>query len=58
MPTFPTYRAFVIILVIFEVKDYFLMPLIEWAFSLNSVEKKQEQVLQINKNRQLIVDGR
>ncbi len=48
MPTFPTYGAFVIILVIFGLVNSFPMPLIDTVLSLNSDTKEQGEVLGIN----------
>ena len=48
MPTFPTYGAFVIILVLFGVVNSFAMPLIDTVLSLNSHAKEQGEVLGIN----------
>ncbi len=48
MPTFPTYWAFVIILVMFGVVNSFAMPLIDTVLSLNSHAKEQGEVLGIN----------
>ncbi len=48
MPTFPTYGAFVIILVIFGVVNSFSMPLIDTVLSLNSNAQEQGEVLGIN----------
>lgn len=48
MPTFPTYGAFVIILVIFGVVNSFPMPLIDTVLSLNSNNREQGEVLGIN----------
>lgn len=48
MPTFPTYGAFVIIMVIFGVVNSFPMPLIDTVLSLNSDTKEQGEVLGIN----------
>ena len=48
MPTFPTYGAFIIIMVIFGVVNSFPMPLIDTVLSLNSNTKEQGEVLGIN----------
>lgn len=48
MPTFPTYDAFVIILVIFGLVNAFPMPLIDTTLSLNSEIQEQGEVLGIN----------
>ena len=48
MPTFPTYGAFVIILVIFGLVNSFPMPLIDTVLSLNSENKEQGEILGIN----------
>ena len=48
MPTFPTYGAFVIILIIFGVVNSFPMPLIDTVLSLNSDNKEQGEILGIN----------
>jgi MFS family permease len=48
MPTFPTYGAFVIILVVFGVVNSFPMPLIDTVLSLNSNSQEQGEVLGIN----------
>ena len=48
MPTFPTYGAFVIILVIFGIVNSFPMPLIDTVISLNSENRAQGEVLGIN----------
>ncbi len=48
MPTFPTYGAFVIILVIFGVVNSFPMPLIDTVLSINSNAQEQGEVLGIN----------
>jgi predicted MFS family arabinose efflux permease len=48
MPTFPTYGAFVIILVIFGLVNAFPMPLIDTTLSLNSEIQEQGEVLGIN----------
>ena len=48
MPTFPTYGAFVIILVLFGVVNSFAMPLIDTVLSLNSHAQEQGEVLGIN----------
>ncbi|WP_019507632.1 MFS transporter [Pleurocapsa sp. PCC 7319] len=48
MPTFPTYGAFVIILVIFGLVNSFPMPLIDTVLSLNSDNKEQGEILGIN----------
>ena len=48
MPTFPTYGAFVIILVFFGVVNSFPMPLIDTVLSLNSNQQEQGEILGIN----------
>ncbi|MCC0178725.1 MFS transporter [Waterburya agarophytonicola K14] len=48
MPTFPTYGAFVIIMVLFGIVNSFPMPLIDTVLSLNSDTKEQGEVLGIN----------
>ncbi len=48
MPTFPTYGAFVIILMVFGVVNSLPMPLIDTIISLNSKSKEQGEVLGIN----------
>ncbi len=48
MPTFPTYGAFIIIMVLFGVVNSFPMPLIDTVLSLNSDTKEQGEVLGIN----------
>ena len=48
MPTFPTYGAFIIIMVIFGIVNSFPMPLIDTVLSLNSNTKEQGEVLGIN----------
>jgi len=48
MPTFPTYGAFIIIMVMFGVVNSFPMPLIDTVLSLNSDTKEQGEVLGIN----------
>lgn len=48
MPTFPTYGAFVIIMVLFGVVNSFPMPLIDTVLSLNSKRQEQGEVLGIN----------
>ncbi|MEM6612302.1 MAG: MFS transporter [Cyanobacteria bacterium P01_C01_bin.72] len=48
MPTFPTYGAFVIIMVLFGVVNSFPMPLIDTVLSLNSEHQEQGEVLGIN----------
>ena len=48
MPTFPTYGAFVIILIAFGVVNSFPMPLIDTVISLNSNNKEQGEILGIN----------
>jgi predicted MFS family arabinose efflux permease len=48
MPTFPTYGAFVIILIIFGLVNAFPMPLIDTTLSLNSEIQEQGEVLGIN----------
>ncbi len=48
MPTFPTYGAFVLILVFFGIVNSFPMPLIDTVLSLNTNNKEQGEVLGIN----------
>ena len=48
MPAFPTYGAFVMILVVFGVVNSFPMPLIDTVLSLNSDNKEQGEILGIN----------
>ena len=48
MPTFPTYGAFVIILIMFGIVNSFPMPLIDTVISLNSNNKEQGEILGIN----------
>ena len=48
MPTFPTYGAFVIILVVFGLANSFPMPLIDTVLSLNSDTREQGEILGIN----------
>ena len=48
MPAFPTYGAFVIILVIFGLVNSFPMPLIDTVLSLNADTKEQGEMLGIN----------
>ena len=48
MPSFPTYGAFIIIMVIFGVVNSFPMPLIDTVLSLNSNTREQGEVLGIN----------
>lgn len=48
MPTFPTYGAFVIILMAFSLVNSFPMPLIDTVLSLNSNAQEQGEVLGIN----------
>ena len=48
MPTFPTYGAFIIILVTFGLVNAFPMPLIDTVLSLNSKAQEQGEVLGIN----------
>ena len=48
MPTFPTYGAFVIIMVFFGVVNSFPMPLIDTVLSLNSARQEQGEILGIN----------
>lgn len=48
MPTFPTYGAFVIILIMFGVVNSFPMPLIDTVLSLNSNNREQGEILGIN----------
>jgi predicted MFS family arabinose efflux permease len=48
MPTFPTYGAFVLILVVFGLVNAFPMPLIDTVISLNTDNQEQGEVLGIN----------
>lgn len=48
MPTFPSYGAFVLILILFGVVNSFPMPLIDTVLSLNSANQEQGEVLGIN----------
>ena len=48
MPTFPTYCAFIVILIFFGVVNSFPMPLIDTVLSLNSQRGEQGEVLGIN----------
>ena len=48
MPTFPTYGAFVIIIVFFGIVNSFPMPLIDTVLSLNSDRQEQGEILGIN----------
>lgn len=48
MPTFPTYGAFVLILVFFGIVNSFPMPLIDTVLSLNTNNREQGEVLGIN----------
>ena len=48
MPAFPTYGAFVIILIFFGVVNSFPMPLIDTVLSLNSERQEQGEILGIN----------
>ena len=48
MPTFPTYGAFIIILVLFGLVNSFPMPLIDTVLSLNAETKEQGEILGIN----------
>lgn len=48
MPTFPTYGAFVLILVFFGIVNSFPMPLIDTVVSLNTKNQEQGEVLGIN----------
>lgn len=48
MPTFPTYGAFVIILIVFGIVNSFPMPLIDTVLSLNSNNQEQGEILGIN----------
>ena len=48
MPTFPTYGAFVLIMVLFGLVNSFPMPLIDTVLSLNSNNQEQGEVLGIN----------
>ncbi|MEL6494233.1 MAG: MFS transporter [Cyanobacteria bacterium J06623_7] len=48
MPTFPTYGAFIIIMVFFGIVNSFPMPLIDTVLSLNSDRQEQGEILGIN----------
>ncbi|MEM7591035.1 MAG: MFS transporter [Cyanobacteria bacterium P01_A01_bin.83] len=48
IPTFPTYSAFVFIMVVFGLVNAFPMPLIDTVLSLNSDAHEQGEVLGIN----------
>lgn len=48
MPAFPTYGAFVLILVVFGLVNAFPMPLIDTVISLNTNNQEQGEVLGIN----------
>ncbi|MEL6578475.1 MAG: MFS transporter [Cyanobacteria bacterium J06621_12] len=48
MPTFPTYGAFIVIMVLFGVVNSFPMPLIDTVLSLNSERREQGEILGIN----------
>jgi predicted MFS family arabinose efflux permease len=48
MPTFPTYGAFVLIIVLFGIVNAFPMPLIDTVISLNTNNQEQGEVLGIN----------
>ena len=48
MPAFPTYGAFVIIIIAFGVVNSFPMPLIDTVLSLNSDNREQGEILGIN----------
>jgi predicted MFS family arabinose efflux permease len=48
MPAFPTYGAFVLILVVFGIVNSFPMPLIDTVLSLNTNNQEQGEVLGIN----------
>ena len=48
MPTFPSYGAFVIILIMFGLVNSFPMPLIDTVLSLNSDNREQGEILGIN----------
>lgn len=48
MPAFPTYGAFVIILIVFGLVNAFPMPLIDTVLSLNSSSNEQGEVLGFN----------
>lgn len=48
MPAFPTYGAFVIIIVLFGIVNSFPMPLIDTVLSLNSDNQEQGEILGIN----------
>ncbi|MEN9521281.1 MAG: hypothetical protein RLZZ381_3869, partial [Cyanobacteriota bacterium] len=48
MPTFPTYGAFVLIIIFFGIVNSFPMPLIDTVVSLNTKNHEQGEVLGIN----------
>ena len=48
MPTFPTYGAFIVIMVLFGIVNSFPMPLIDTVLSLNSKRQEQGEILGIN----------
>jgi predicted MFS family arabinose efflux permease len=48
MPTFPTYGAFVLIIILFGIVNAFPMPLIDTVLSLNTSNQEQGEVLGIN----------
>lgn len=48
MPSFPTYTAFVLILIIFGLVNAFPMPLIDTTLSLNTNNQEQGEILGIN----------
>jgi predicted MFS family arabinose efflux permease len=48
MPTFPTYGAFVLIIILFGIVNSFPMPLIDTVLSLNTGNQEQGEVLGIN----------
>ncbi|BAZ45599.1 major facilitator superfamily transporter [Chondrocystis sp. NIES-4102] len=48
MPSFPTYTAFVLILIIFGLVNAFPMPLIDTTISLNTNNQEQGEILGIN----------
>jgi predicted MFS family arabinose efflux permease len=48
IPTFPTYGAFVLIIILFGIVNAFPMPLIDTVLSLNTSNQEQGEVLGIN----------
>jgi predicted MFS family arabinose efflux permease len=48
MPAFPTYGAFVLIIILFGIVNAFPMPLIDTVLSLNTSNQEQGEVLGIN----------